>query len=222
MSLADADPHDAEKRVFRVVLFINLAQALLGLGVGFFARSTAVVSIGLDNLADAAVYALALIAVARSRHAKANVARFSGGCLIVLATLMLLETARRFVYGVEPYGVAMIAMAAVNAVSGVFCVRLLAKHQRRGALVKAVKIFSANDVAINLGTAVAGALVLALGSPWPDLVIGVAVALIAARGGKEILETARSDDRHDSRASDNETREAQPGRLPSITIGGDT
>jgi len=53
MSLADADPRDAEKRVFRVVLFINLAQALLGLGVGFFARSTAVVSIAKEACARA-------------------------------------------------------------------------------------------------------------------------------------------------------------------------
>ncbi len=43
---------------------------------------------------------------------------------------------------------------------------------------------------MNLGIVVSGALVLWIKSPIPDLVIGLIVAVIAFRGGREILEIA--------------------------------
>ena len=57
--------------------------------------------------------------------------------------------------------------------------------------MKAAETFSFNDFASNGGILVAGALVLWLKQSWPDLVVGVIVAGIAAKGGLEILEGAR-------------------------------
>ena len=42
----------------------------------------------------------------------------------------------------------------------------------------------------NLGALAAGVLVMWLGRAWPDLVIGMAIAFVAAKGGWEILEDA--------------------------------
>lgn len=50
--------------------------------------------------------------------------------------------------------------------------------------------FSLNDFASNGGHLVAGGLLMWLGQPWPDLVIGVVVALLAIKGGVEILQDA--------------------------------
>ena len=57
--------------------------------------------------------------------------------------------------------------------------------------LRAAETFSLNDFASNGGIIVAGGLVLWLDQSWPDLVVGVIVAGIAARGGLEILEDAR-------------------------------
>ena len=60
--------------------------------------------------------------------------------------------------------------------------------------MRAAWIFSANDVIANSGVILAGILVVATGSRWPDLVIGSVVALIVLRGGIRILREAQKED----------------------------
>ena len=57
--------------------------------------------------------------------------------------------------------------------------------------LRAAWTFSLNDMLANLGGLGAGILVMVLGRAWPDLVIGMAIAVIAAKGGWEILRDAR-------------------------------
>ncbi|RRB96345.1 cation transporter, partial [Escherichia coli] len=49
------------------------------------------------------------------------------------------------------------------------------------------------DFISNGGILIAGALVLWLGTNWPDLLVGLATALIAIKGGIEILRDARAE-----------------------------
>jgi Co/Zn/Cd efflux system component len=58
--------------------------------------------------------------------------------------------------------------------------------------MRASWIFSKNDVIANLGVILAGGLVAWTGSRYPDLVIGVLVALVVLRGGMHILSDART------------------------------
>jgi Co/Zn/Cd efflux system component len=51
-------------------------------------------------------------------------------------------------------------------------------------------LFTSNDSIVNFGIALSGALVMWIGSNWPDLVIGLIVAIVAALGAKEILDDA--------------------------------
>ena len=53
--------------------------------------------------------------------------------------------------------------------------------------MKASWIFSANDVVINMGVIVAGALVAWTGSNFPDLIIGTVVGFIVLNGARRIL-----------------------------------
>ena len=59
--------------------------------------------------------------------------------------------------------------------------------------LRAATTFSFNDFISNGGMLVAGGLVLWLGSNWPDLIVGVMTALIAIKGGIEILKDARAE-----------------------------
>lgn len=105
---AEADePHldasDAtQRRTLTLVLGINLLQAV-GVGaVGVVADSTGLLGAALDNLADGAVYVVALYAATRSAVAKARAATLSGVLLIVLGLALLGEVIRRFVTGADP------------------------------------------------------------------------------------------------------------------------
>lgn len=180
----------ADRRILWLVLLINLAQCLLGIAVGLWASSTAVIGAALDNLADASVYGVSLYAVGRTATIKVGAARLSGWLLIGLSVLLLAEVLRRFFGGEAPIGPAMMVMAAVNAGLNLVCLRLLKRHQGEDVNFKASSIFTSNDSLVNLAIVLSGALVLWLDSNLPDLILGLLVSGIAANGGREILTEA--------------------------------
>ena len=76
----------------------------------------------------------------------------------------------------------LLALAA-----NVACLVLIARHREGGVHMKASYIFSANDVIANLGVIGAGALVAWLGTPWPDWIIGLLIAVVVLTGAVRIL-----------------------------------
>ena len=179
-----------DRKILMAVLMINLAQCAAGAGIGIWASSTALIGAALDNLADASVYAVSLYAVGRAVAVKIRAAKLSGFLLIGLAVMLLVEVVRRFRGGEEPVGTAMMAMAAVNAALNLVCLKLLNKHRGNDVNFKASAIFTNNDSIVNASIVLSGALVMWLGSNIPDLILGIGVALIAASGGREILQGA--------------------------------
>lgn len=204
--MSDDDQHlDArqaqDRRILSRVLLINLAQCVVGLAAGAWAASTAVVGAALDNLADASVYAVSLYAVGRAAAIKVRAARLSGWLLIGLAVMLFVEVLRRFFGGEAPLGPVMIAIAAINVVLNLFCLRLLQRHRGGDVNFKASAVFTSNDSLVNGSIVLAGLLVMWWGSNVPDLVLGLAVAGIAAKGGHEILEQAREAEREAEQAA---------------------
>jgi Co/Zn/Cd efflux system component len=185
------DAESVDRRTLRTVLVINLAQSLGGGLVGVWASSAGLIGAAIDNLADAGVYGISLFAVGGSASIKATAARVSGVVLLILSALLVIEVLRRFFAGAEPIGPAMMIAAAINATLNLVCLRLLRKHRGQDVHFDASWIFTSNDTLVNLGIALSGALVIAFGSPLPDLLIGLVTAAVAARGGREILEMAR-------------------------------
>lgn len=184
-----------DRKILLAVLLINLGQSAAGIGLGIWASSTALMGAGLDNLADASVYAVSLYAVGRAAMVKVRAARLSGVLLIGLAVLLLVEVLRRFAGGEEPVGPAMMAMAAANAALNLVCLRLLRRHRGEDVNFKASAIFTSNDSIVNGAIVLSGVLVMWLGSNLPDLMLGIVVAVIAANGGREILREASETER---------------------------
>jgi Co/Zn/Cd efflux system component len=199
---ASDDRAAGERRTLGTVLAINLAQSVVGAGVGFWSGSTALLGAALDNLADAGVYGVSLYAVGRGVRSQVFAARLSGWLLIGLAAGLVVEVLRRYFGGEPPIGPAMMAMAAANAIVNQICLRLLARQKGGGVTFKASAIFTSNDSIANAGIVLSGALVMWLDSNVPDLLLGLVVAGIAAHGGREILEEAGKTARERSEAPD--------------------
>lgn len=179
-----------QRRTLLTVLALNAGLAgALGVG-GVLADSSALLANAVDNASDAAVYLISLLAIGRAASWKRGAARLSGVMLVIFAAGVLLDAARRFLVGAEPIGPTMMALAGVAAVVNLICLRLIRRQQRGDVNMKAAETFSFNDFVSNGGILVAGALVMWLDQAWPDLVVGVLVAVIAARGGLEILRDA--------------------------------
>jgi Co/Zn/Cd efflux system component len=88
-----------ERRTHWTVLAINAAMFMLELGCGLRARSTGLMADSLGMRADAAVYALSLLAVGRSSLEQRRVAGLSGLMEIALAGWVLADVLRRWLHG---------------------------------------------------------------------------------------------------------------------------
>lgn len=190
-TVTSADVQARERRVLLVVLALNVLLVVVLAIAGVLGDSSGLIANALDNASDSVVYAISLFAVGRGARWKARAARVSGVLLLVLAAGVLADAWRRFTSGEAPVGALMMGMGVASAALNLLCVRLLRRIETDDVNIRAATTFSANDAVSNVGILVAGALVAWTGRMWPDLVVGVAVALVALWGGIEILRDAR-------------------------------
>ena len=87
----------------------------------------------------------------------------------------------------------MMVLALVAAGINLWCLVLLRRIQSDDVNMQAAETFSFNDFISNGGVLIAGGLVLWIGSPWPDLIAGALIALVAIVGGIGILRSVRAD-----------------------------
>lgn len=182
--------NELERKTLRLVLGINAFMFIFEMALGLLAQSTGLIADSLDMLADATVYAISLYAVGKSDVLKVRSAKLSGFAQIFLSMLVLADVLRRFILGSDPVSAMMMGVGVIALAANVACLQLIAKHRDGGVHMRASLIFSKNDVIANIGVIVAGALVWALGSRYPDLVIGSVIAIIVFRGGLQILKEA--------------------------------
>ncbi|MDY6939104.1 MAG: cation transporter [Cyanobacteriota bacterium] len=180
-----------QRKVLRYLLIINATLFLVEVIAGVLANSTALVADSLDMFADATVYGISLYAVGRSHAYKTRTASLSGILQMTLAVLVLFDVVRKFVFGSHPESVLMIGVGLVALAANAICLLQIAKHRQGEIHMRASWIFSKNDVIANIGTIVAGLLVTLLQSRLPDLIIGLAIAILVLRGGIEILFASR-------------------------------
>lgn len=95
----------------------------------------------------------------------------------------------------------MMVMSAIAGVVNYLCLRLLQRLKDPDVNLRAATTFSFNDFISNGGILIAGVLVLWLGTNWPDLLVGFATAIIAIKGGVEILRDARAETKKSERRS---------------------
>lgn len=180
-----------QSRVLIALLAINGVMFVAEIVAGIIGDSTALIADSLDMLADATVYAIGLYAVGRSLMVKAKAAHISGVFQIVLGLGVLLDIVRRTVVGSEPESMMMVSVGMVALVANTICLVLIYKHRQGEVHMRASWIFSKNDVIANLGVIAAGLLVAYTDSHWPDLIIGLLIAIIVTRGGLHIIKDAR-------------------------------
>ena len=176
-----------QRRTLWTVLLLNVGIAIAFFATGAAGDSSALIANGLDNTSDSLVYAISLFALSRSDKWKRIAANISGGLLLIFAVGILADAVRRYYVGSEPLGPLMSSMALIAALVNGSCIWLLKRIEDPDVNVRAANTFSLNDFVSNGGILVAGGLVWWLGSNWPDLLVGVAVASLAAWGGIEIL-----------------------------------
>ncbi|MCB9184902.1 MAG: cation transporter [Flavobacteriales bacterium] len=178
----------ADRRTLLWVFAINAGFFVAESLAGWLARSMGLVADGLDMLADAFVYGLALAAIGKAAGHKRRVAHISGYIQLGLAVLGFGEVLRRAISGEampEPWTMVVVSLFALAG--NLACLYLLRKAKNGEAHMQASWIFTTTDAQVNVGVMVAAGLVAFTGSRWPDLLIGTLVFGLVLRGAWRIL-----------------------------------
>ena len=179
-----------QSSTLKLVLAINAVMFVVELAAGLIAGSTALLSDSLDNLGDALTYGLSLYAVARGARAKANVALFKGGLILAAGLFVLGQVAYRITYPVVPTFETMGAISLLALLANGACVALLWKHRAEDVNMSSVWECSRNDIASNVAVFVAAGGVWLTRSGWPDLLVGLLLALLFLRSAARVLRNA--------------------------------
>lgn len=182
-----------ERKTLIIVLGINAFMFVFEFAIGLLAESTGLIADSLDMFADASVYAISLYAIGKSLGIKGKAAMISGIGQSVLAILVFADVLRRFALGSDPVSSLMMGVGVIALIANSICLALILKHRDGGVHMRASVIFSTNDVIANIGVIISGALVWALGSRYPDLIIGFLIAVVVLRGGLRIIKEAREE-----------------------------
>lgn len=196
MSKCDCSIEIADKSqrlVLIKLLAINATMFVIELAVGLYAQSTGLIADAVDMFADAAIYAIGLYAVGRSLQQKAHAALLSGWFQLALGMLILMDISRRIFIGSNPISIYMMGVGAVALIANIICLKLIEAHRHGEVHMRASWIFSKNDVIANTGVIVGGLLVWLLDNRWPDLIIGVLIALVILHGAWHIIRDSRQE-----------------------------
>jgi len=187
----------------RLVALLNLAYFGIELSVALAIGSVSLLADSADFFEDAAVNFLIFAALGWSLRTRAQVGMLLAGVLMIPAAAFLWTLWRKFEAPTPPapdlLSVTGLGALAVNA----FCALTLARFRDRGgSLAKAAFLSARNDVFANLAIVAAGLLTFATHSIWPDIVVGLGIALMNLDAAREVLEAAREEHR--------EARDAKP------------
>lgn len=183
-----ADPR--QRRVLTIVLAINAAMFGVEFAAGVVAGSTALMADAVDMLGDALVYALSLYALSRSVRWKAGAAAAKGGFILLFGVGVLVQVGIKLAAGVPPSSPIMLIVGGAALAANVACLALLWRYRGHDLNMSSTFECSRNDVIANLGVLAAAAGVAVFASPWPDLVVGAAMAALFLRSAARVLRQA--------------------------------
>ena len=203
-----------QARVLATVLAINASMFCVEFGAGLLSGSTALLADSLDMLGDSLVYGFSLFVLHRSMRWRARSALVKGLVMAAFGLGVLAEAALRLRAGVPPLAPAMAAVGAAALLANAFCFLLLWRHRSDDINLRSTWLCSRNDLIANGAVLVAAALVAWSGSPWPDLIVGIAIALLFLRTASSVVRESLS---QLARASDPRRRAAReiPGPPPA-------
>jgi len=181
-----------DRKLLWTVLLINFGFFLVEMVAGILAESMGLIADSLDMLADALVYSLGLFAIGGTILLKKRIAMLSGYFQIFLALIGFSEVIRRFL-GLDspPEFQTMIIVSFLALIGNSVSLFILQKSKNTEAHIQASKIFTSNDVIINIGVIIAAVAVYFSESNKPDLIIGSIVFVIVIMGAKRILQLSR-------------------------------
>ncbi|MFL6685532.1 cation transporter [Paraburkholderia graminis] len=183
----------------RVVAGVALANAAYFFVEFFVARKIGSVSLfadSIDFLEDAAVNFLIFAALGWSVRNRARAGMVLAAILLVPALALLWTAWQKFNAPTppEPWLLSGTGLGALAV--NLACAVVLARFRHHsGSLTRAAFLSARNDAFANIAIILAGLVTLLWRSGWPDLLVGLGIAIVNADAAKEVWLAARDEHR---------------------------
>lgn len=184
------------RRVVLVVALLNLAYFAVEFSVALTIGAVSLFADSVDFLEDTSVNLLIAVALGWSAMARARVGMVLAGVLLVPALGMLWALWQKFAAPSPPEPFALSLTGAGALVVNVSCAFLLARFRRHGgSLMRAAFLSARNDALANVAIIAAGGVTAWTGSIWPDVVVGIGIAIMNMDAAREVWQAARGEHR---------------------------
>ena len=177
-----------------LVALLNLAYFGVEFAVAISIGSVSLFADSVDFLEDASVNLLIAVALSWSALNRARLGMALAGILLVPALATLWTAWQKVALPVPPAPIPLSLTGAGALAVNLVCALMLARFRSRGdSLTRAAFLSARNDAYANVAIVLAGFLTLATLSAWPDLIVGLGIAVVNADAARDVLAAARKE-----------------------------
>ncbi|WP_248730351.1 cation diffusion facilitator family transporter [Pseudomonas sp. MWU13-2517] len=182
------------RRAVAIVGLANLAYFFVEFGVAQRIGSVSLFADSVDFLEDAAINFLIFGALGWSLRNRARIGMVLAGVLLIPA-LALFWTAWQKFNAPTPPDPWLLSITGLGALTiNVSCAFLLVKFRHHsGSLSRAAFLSARNDAFANVAIIIAGLVTFQWFSGWPDLIVGIGIAIMNADAAKSVWKAARNE-----------------------------
>lgn len=188
--IASLAAKSSQRRVLVVVMIINIVMFVTEFSGGLIAGSSALMADSVDMLGDAIVYVLSLYALSRGPRWEAGAAIAKGVIILLFGAAVIVEIIHKISSGVPPSSSLMLVFASLALAANLTCLALLWRFRKLNINMSSTFECSRNDVISNVGVLIAAGLVALTNSPWPDIGVGLVIAILFLRSAWRVLAEA--------------------------------
>jgi Co/Zn/Cd efflux system component len=189
-------PHMSRLRTVVIwVAVLNLVYFGVEFTIALAIGSVSLFADSIDFLEDASLNVLIALAIGWSTRARAYVGMLLAAILVVPALAGLSTAWQKLGSPVPPAPLPLTLTGAGALAVNLCCAFILARFRdHHGSLTKAAFLSARNDVLANIAIiGVGGVTAFLWRSAWPDLVVGVGIAIMNADAAREIWEAAHDE-----------------------------
>jgi Co/Zn/Cd efflux system component len=182
---------DALRNAVRVVALLNLAYFGVEFSVALMIGSVSLFADSIDFLEDASINVLILLALAWSAPRRALIGKLLAGIILIPGLATCWMAWQKFAALIPPEPVVLSLTGAGALLVNFLCALMLVRVRHHGGSLGLAAFLSArNDVLANAAIILAGLATSYTLSGWPDLIVGLGIAIINANAAKEVYTAA--------------------------------
>ncbi len=186
-------------RAIRLVALLNLAYFGIEVSIALRIGSVSLLADSADFFEDAAVNFLIVAALGWSPARRARIGLALSAVLLLPVLAFVWTLWRKLGHPTAPSALGLTGAGLGALAVNLFCAFTLARYRaHRGSLTQAAFLSARNDALANIGIIVAGLMTAVIRSPWPDVIVGLAIAVLNADAARAVWRAARAEYREAS------------------------